>query len=58
MLEKLSGQVDSRRPPLHVFLLIDTLDSIIANGKMVSINDAFRSWLPEMKKAARDNPSA
>ncbi len=41
---------------LHFFWLVDASSSMNHNGKIQSLNQAIRSALPEMRKAAEDNP--
>ncbi|WP_165985636.1 tellurium resistance protein [Streptomyces sp. YIM 98790] len=44
--------------PLHFIWLLDCSASMGVNGKMSSLNFAVREAIPEMRKAADDNPAA
>ncbi|MDT0345286.1 vWA domain-containing protein [Streptomyces litchfieldiae] len=44
--------------PLHFIWLLDCSGSMGVNGKITQLNYAIREAIPEMRKAAEDNPGA
>jgi uncharacterized protein YegL len=50
------GPMASR--PVHFIWLLDCSDSMSYNGKIGALNFAVREAIPEMRKAAADNPAA
>jgi uncharacterized protein YegL len=44
--------------PLHVIWLVDSSGSMSVDGKMQELGFAIREALPELQRAARDNPAA
>ena len=50
------GPVENK--PLHFIWICDCSGSMMADGKISSLNDAIRQALPEMKKIADQNPFA